>query len=114
MEKLGNINYKTYIQNIKSNYVIQTVFSFLSVKKILNLIKCSKKFQKLFSIDIDYYKEFYWKKTGIRRIIDKNGQGKEYILNTNILIFEGEYAKAERSGKGKEYFLNGQLKFEGE
>ena len=114
MEKLENSDYKTNIQNIKSSYVIQKVFSFLSVKQILNLIKYNKEFQKLFLIDIEYYKDFYWKKIGICRIIEKNGHGKEYILNTNILKFEGEYVKAERSGKGKEYFLYGNLKFEGE
>jgi len=32
---------------------------------------------------------------------------KEYILNTNILIFEGEYLNGKRSGKGREYYNDG-------
>jgi len=32
----------------------------------------------------------------------------------NRLEFEGEYLKGERNGKGKEYNYNGELIFEGE
>ena len=39
---------------------------------------------------------------------------KIYKLNTNILLFEGEYLNGKRNGKGKEYFYNSELKFEGE
>ena len=38
----------------------------------------------------------------------KNGNGKEYILNTNALLFEGEYLNGKRNGKGKEYYKNGK------
>ena len=50
-----------------------------------NLIKYNKYFQKSFSIDIEYYKIIS------RRYIvkDLNGYAKEYLLNTNELIFEG-------------------------
>ena len=45
----------------------------------------------------------------------KNGKGKEYIIITNILIFEGEYLNGKRNGTGKEYNYDwdGKLKFEG-
>ena len=36
-----------------------------------------------------------------------------FSLNTDILIFEGEYLNGKRNGKGKEYYENGKLKFKG-
>jgi len=33
------------------------------------------------------------------KIIGKNGKGKEYIINTYIIIFEGEYLNGKRNGK---------------
>ena len=35
---------------------------------------------------------------------DKNGKGKEYKLNTDILLFKGEHKNWKRNGKGIEYF----------
>ena len=35
-------------------------------------------------------------------------------MNTNRLIFEGEYLNGKRNGKGKEYNYDGKLIFEGE
>ena len=44
----------------------------------------------------------------------KNGKGKEYDFDGNIL-FEGEYLKGERwTGKEKNYYFSGDIKFEGE
>ena len=41
--------------------------------------------------------------------------GKEYLLNTDRLIFEGGYKNGKRNGKGKEYDdLYGKVLFEGE
>ena len=45
--------------------------------------------------------------------MEKNGIGKEYILVTNKVIFEGEYVNGKRNGKGKEYNY-GRIIFEGE
>ena len=50
----------------------------------------------------------------ILNIGEKNGIEKEYKLNTNILIFEGEYKNGKRNGEGKEFYENGELKSEGE
>ena len=36
------------------------------------------------------------------------------MIESNKLIFEGEYLNGKRNGKGKEYYNNGNLKFEGE
>ena len=65
--------------------------------------------QNICGFDIEDYKKI----SGKYKIIDKNGFGKEYELDTNILIFEGEYLNGKRNGKGKEYD-DGKLEFEGE
>ena len=44
----------------------------------------------------------------------KNGNVKIYLLNSNKLIFEGEYLNGKKHGKAKEYNELGKLKFEGE
>ena len=48
------------------------------------------------------------------KIGPKNGLGKEYKKETNILLFEGEYLNGIKNGKGKEYYENGQIKFDGD
>ena len=47
--------------------------------------------------------------------MEKEMEKEKNIINTNILIFEGEYLNGKRNGKGKEYYyFDGKLKFEGE
>jgi len=74
------------------------------------MIIYNKKFQKMFSVDINDYKEI----SGKYKIGKKNGKGIVYIINTNKIIFEGEYLNGKKNGKGKEYYYNGKLDFEGE
>ena len=74
------------------------------------MIIYNKKLQKKFGVDIKDYQQI----SGRYKIGEKNGKGKEYIINTNILIFEGEYINRKRNGKGKEYYYDGILEFEGE
>ena len=66
--------------------------------------------QNKVKIDIEDYK------TISNRIIEgeKNGIGKEYRLNTRIVLFEGEYINGKKNGKGKDYYENRKKKFEGE
>ena len=97
-------------KNIKSENNLKEIFSFLGRKKIYKLIIYNKHLQKILKINIDEYKSI----SGKYKIGKKDGIGKVYKLNTNILIFEGEYLKGERNGKGKEYYDNDNLKFEGE
>ncbi len=103
-EKKSNIN----LIQIKS-YIINELFSFLPEKQKLNIIIYNKKIQKILLIDIEDYKRV----SGKYKIIENNGKGKEYKINSNILIFEGEYLNGKRNGKGKEY-NNNKLEFEGE
>ena len=69
----------------------------------------NKLLQNMLGVDIEKYKKI----SDRYKIVEKNGKGKEYILNTNILIFEVEYLNGKRNGKGKEYNEYGNLKFEG-
>ena len=89
------------------------IFSFLFEKDKLETIKYNKFFQKVLGVDIDSYK----KQSGKYIIIDKNEKNKVkiYKMDTNILIYEGEYLNGKKNGKGKEYDkFNGKLIFEGE
>ena len=145
-------NFQTKIDFVKSIYITKIIFSFLSEKTKLNIIKYNKKYQKKFGINIENYKNISGKilkinNNGIGRIFDsyenkilfegkyinnkKNGKGKEFDEEGNI-IFEGEYFKDKKikgkgydkkgnlileikgNGRGKEYYNNGNLQFEGE
>ena len=101
---------RSELDNIKSIYIIKTIFYTLNRSIFLNFINYNKKIQNKLCINIEDYKNF-----GNRtKIIENNGLGKEYKLNTDILIFEGEYLHGKKNGKGKEFYENGQIKFEGE
>ena len=78
-------------------------------KRKLNIIIYNKKYQNQLKVNIEYYK----KKSGRYIKGNKNGISKEYILGTNILVFEGKYLNGKRNGKGKEFY-NDKIKFEGE
>jgi len=110
MDECVNIKDIRSIRDIKSSFIINKVFSFLSKKQVLNMIIYNKELQKIFSVNIKEYKKL----SGKYMIGEKNGKGKEYIIETNILIYEGHYLKGKRNGKGKEYYCNNKLKFEGE
>ena len=64
------------------------------------MIFYNKELQNILFVDIEDYKKI----SGKYKIIDKNGKGREYILNSDIIIFEGEYLDGKRNGKGKEYY----------
>ena len=111
---MSRLKEKKYIINlkkdIKSFYIFDVIFSFLNQSQKLKMIMYNKQLQKLFRVDIKNYKEI----SGRYKKAPKNGKGREYIIDTNILIFEEEYINGKRNGKGKEYYDDGKLKFEGE
>ena len=106
-ENRSNINLTI---DIKSSYNLVEIFSFLNKKKRLNVIIYNNQIQKILGVNLQNYKET----SGKYKIGEKNGKGKEYTQNTNILVFDGEYINGKKNGKGKEYYNNRQLKFEGE
>ena len=113
-ERISKVeNIKSYIdfgKMVKSTYNFIEIISFLGKKEFFNIIVYNKELQKTLKIDIEDYK----KVSGKYKIGKKDGKGKIYKINTNILIFEGEYLNKEKNGRGKEYYDNGKLKFEGE
>ena len=126
---------KVNLRDIKSLYNIKVIMSFLKEAQKLNLIIYNKQIQNMLNINIRDYKKI----SGKYKIIESNGEGIEYILDTDKILFKGsylngkrngvgkeynihsgkldyfgEYIKGKRQGKGKEYYNNGHLKFEGE
>ena len=105
--KKSNINLG---MSIKSSYILKNIFSFLDNKEIYEIIIYNKQIQANLQINIDDYKKL----SGKYKEGEKNGIGKEYLLNGKTLVFEGEYLNGKKNGKGKEYYYNNKLKFEGE
>ena len=97
------------LKKVKSSYIKQSIFLFVSEKIKLKLIKNNKKEQKFFNINLNNYQLF--KRNYI--IGDKNGKAKEYDLFNDKLLFDGEYLNGIKNGKGKEY-EKGHLIYEGE
>ena len=96
--------------SIKSLNNIKKIFSHISEKRKLGIIIYNKKLLNKLNVYIENYKKISGKyKTG-----GINGHGKEYLIDTNILIYEGEYLNKKRHGLGKEYSKNGVLLYEGE
>ena len=111
----GDIKSKLELERIiKSEKNLKEIFSFLGRKKLFNLlfnlIIYNKHLQNIFKINIEEYKSL----SGKYKIGNKDGIGKVYKLNTNILRFEGVYLNGKKNGKGKEYNNNGDLLFKGE
>ena len=94
---------------IKSIKIFKELFKQILYIKKLDLIKYNKEMQKKMCINILDYKSS--SKTYI--IYESKGKGKEYIINNDKLIYEGEYINGERNGKGKEYYDDNKIKFEG-
>ena len=100
----------TIFNNIKSRYILKKIFSSLDESLELEIIIYNKQLQKQLNINIEDYKNV----VGKYRKIEKNGEGKEYTIDGNILVFEGWYNKGKKNGIGIEYYQNGKIKFEGE
>ena len=84
---------------IKSQYILKLAFSFLQKRKNLNMIIHNRELQKRIGITIDDYK----KESGRCKTIRSNGFGKEIQLETNKILFIGEYKNGKRNGIGIEY-----------
>ena len=98
------------LQDIKSVYFINILFSYIDEGQKLKLIKYNKSLQKILNISITYYIFFSEKYI----IYESNIYGKEYLNKDDRLIYEGGFLNGKRNGKGKEYNKNGNLSFEGE
>ena len=86
---------------IKSENNLKEIFSFIGRKRLFNLIVYNKNLQRALKINIEDYK----KASGKYKIGKREGMGKIYILNTNILIFEGEYLNGKKTEKEKNMMI---------
>ena len=99
------------LNNLKSSYLLQYLFSFINEGQKLRIAKYSKKLQDILDIRLINYKFFSWRYI----IYESNGNIKEYIRDSNNLIYEGGYLNGKRNGKRKEYYQNyNSLIYEGD
>ena len=82
MSKLEIKRSKINLGDINSFYILKNVLSFLNEKQKLNMIIYNKELQNKFSISFDYIKEI----SGRYIEGERNGKGREHILNTDILL----------------------------
>ena len=98
------------ISEIKSSFVLHNIFSFIDISLNLKIINYNKLLQKKLSINKNKYRDISKK----YRIGGRNGLVKEYLKDTDDLIFEGEVKDGKKDGLGKEYDIEGNIIFEGE
>ena len=98
------------LENIKSIFILKTIFRNVDEETKLKLIKYNKSLQNKIDINLVNYILF----KGKYLVYEKNTNlVKEYNIHNNLLIYEGEYLKGKRNGRGKEYDA-GLLIYEGE
>ena len=97
------------LENIKSSYFLNIIFSFLDEKIKLKIAKYNKNLQKKIDVNLINYKFL----SGRYIIYENNGIIKEYDGYFDNLVYEGEYLNGKRHGKGKEYF-NNSIIYDGE
>ena len=71
------------LENIKSSYLIRSIFSYIDEKRKLKITKYNKNFQKLNNFNLVNYKIF----SGKYILYDINGKGKIYDAYKNTLIY---------------------------
>ena len=99
------------LDNIKSVFFIEFIFSFIKENQKLELVKYNKNIQNKININLHNYKIF----SGRYIIYEDNNKAKEYSYFGNKLVFEGEYLKGKRNGKGREFNVyDGKIIYEGE
>ena len=85
------------LENIKSDYIVKLLFTFLLHKRKLRIARYNKQLQKKLDINLIFYKNM----TNKYIIYEKKGIGKEYNL-WGKLLFKGRYHNGERNGYGEE------------
>jgi len=119
------------LEQINSAYMLKIILNYMDKRQILKLIKYNKLLQNKIEVNlIDYH--FFSDRIIIFDTTKKNiegfhkneyqfegkylrrRKGKEYDIQYNELLFEGEYLNGKRHGKGEEYDDNGLLIFKGE
>ena len=97
------------LDKIKSLYFLKNFLELIDESKKLNIFKYNKSLQNKIDISIINYKIL----SGRYIIYESKNKVKEYLSETDALVFEGNYVNKKRNGKGKEYD-HGNMIFEGE
>jgi len=97
------------LENIKSPKIMRILFNNLYEERKMKLIIYNKRIQNILNISIMDYKLL----SGRYIVLEENSKGKEYYLNNDSLIYEGEYLNLKRNGIGKEYNNDGTLIYDG-
>ena len=97
------------LRKIKSLFILKKIFSNINNKRKYNTIVYNKKLHKKLGLDLIDFRRFSGK---YKVEID----GKIKICNSynDRLIYYGYYSNRKRNGEGKEYNDNGDLVFDGE
>ena len=97
------------INNIKSNFILEKIFSILSENTKLKVVFYNINIQKKIGVNINTYKNiFFENKEDLG-----NGIIREYKKGVGTKIYEGEFFKGKWHGNGKEYNELGELIYEG-
>ena len=79
---------KNQIKNVKSHYIIQLIFEYMTERKYLETIRYNKSIQKRINININHYKAYSETKTSIELdIIPMKGKYGKFINIKNIFIY---------------------------
>ena len=97
------------LENIKSNYFDELLFSFVDECQKLKIMKYNKTLQKKINISIYNYKHF----KGRYIIYKSKTEGKEFDY-LNKLKYKGEFKNGQRNGKGEEFNEQEKFIFSGE
>ena len=74
------IDSNNQLKNVKSHYIIQKFFGYMTERKYLETIRYNKSIQKRINININHYKAYSERKTSIELdIIPKKGEYGEFI-----------------------------------
>ena len=89
------------LKNVLSNYIIKNIFYFINKKITFKLIIHNKYYQNKLNINLKDYQNI----TGKYIIIEENTKAKEYTIDENDLIFEGEYSNKKEMEKEKNIII---------
>ena len=89
------------IKKIKSVHILERIFSFLWQNKKLDIIAHNKKLQRTIGLDL----EDYIKTSNKNKIVTIKGMGRECLINSDKIIFEGEYLHGKKMEKEKNIII---------
>ena len=104
------------LKNIKSNYILKQIFSFLENRLFMEIIRNNKKMQKKLEISLENYENLCQVIIEKKRdyVSFKDDIYRAYTKDKQYVIFEGKYLHGKKNGYGTEFYLNKKKKFKGE